>query len=167
MILGKTNLSVGQLPLFSPSVDGPAAAGDQSIRNCAQSLRSVRGRRPGSHPIFRSVFRLKPTEASSVPPMPAAQGLKPRGMTSRAGIVPISHTRTLSVRTADVADVAVALGGSRATFDGQDPSDRGRSAGPAGPLLRPTNIPYRLRSFNPNGLQGAKLGLHRSLASLT
>jgi len=93
--------------------------------------------------------------------------LKPTvGLTSRAGIVPISHTQdTFGPHGRHVIDVAIALGVVQSrTYDGRDPATGGVPLGWQGTgKTRPTNIPTDYTQFlNPNGLQGARLGLTRT-----
>jgi amidase len=92
-------------------------------------------------------------------------GIKPTvGLTSRAGIVPISHVQdTFGPHGRTVADAAVALGVVQSrTYDGRDPATGGVPLGWQGRFTRPTNIPTDYTQFlNPNGLQGARLGLTR------
>jgi amidase len=92
-------------------------------------------------------------------------GIKPTvGLTSRAGIVPISHTQdTFGPHGRYVADAAVALGVVQSrTFDGRDPATGGVPLGWQGRFTRPTNIPTDYTQFlNPHGLQGARLGVTR------
>jgi len=92
-------------------------------------------------------------------------GIKPTvGLTSRAGIVPISHTQdTFGPHGRSVADAAVALGVVQSrTYDGRDPATAGVPLGWQGRFSRPTNIPTDYTQFlDPNGLQGARLGLTR------
>ena len=92
--------------------------------------------------------------------------LKPTvGLTSRAGIVPISHTQdTFGPHGRHVIDVAIALGVVQSpTCDGRDPATCGVPLGWQGTgKTRPT-IPTDYTQFlNPNGLQGARLGLTRN-----
>ena len=85
------------------------------------------------------------------------------GLTSRAGVVPISHTQdTVGPHARTVADAAVALGVIQSrTFDSRDPATGGVPLGWTG-RTRPTNIPTDYTQFiNPNGLQGARLGVTR------
>jgi amidase len=93
-------------------------------------------------------------------------GLKPTvGLTSRAGVVPISHTQdTVGPHGRHVSDVAVALGVAQSrTYDGRDPATGGVPLGWQGRFTRPTNIPTDYTQFlNPNGLQGAILGVTRA-----
>ena len=68
------------------------------------------------------------------------------GLTSRAGVVPISHRKILSVshgRT--VADAAVALGVIQSrSFDGRDPATGGVPLGVARPIYLAGEYPKRL-----------------------
>jgi amidase len=63
-----------------------------------------------------------------------------------------------------VADAAVALGVVQSrTYDGRDPATGGVPLGWQGRFTRPTNIPTDYTQFlNPNGLQGAVLGVTRA-----
>ena len=92
-------------------------------------------------------------------------GIKPTvGLTSRAGIVPISHVQdTFGPHGRTVADAAAALGVVQSrTFDGRDPATGGVPLGWQGRFTRPTNIPTDYSQFlDPNGLKGARLGLTR------
>ncbi len=92
-------------------------------------------------------------------------GIKPTvGLTSRAGVVPISHTQdTVGPIARTVADAAAALGVIQSrTYDGRDPATGSVPLGWKG-RLRPTNIPTDYTQFlNPKGLQGARLGLTRA-----
>ncbi len=91
-------------------------------------------------------------------------GIKPTvGLTSRAGVVPISHTQdTVGPHGRTVADAAAVLGVIQSrTFDGRDPATGGVPLGATG-QKRPRNIPTDYTRFlNPNGLKGARLGLTR------
>jgi amidase len=92
-------------------------------------------------------------------------GIKPTvGLTSRAGVVPISHTQdTVGPLARTVADAAAALGVIQSrTYDGRDPATGSVPLGWKG-RPRPTNIPTDYTQFlNPSGLQGARLGLTRA-----
>ena len=89
-------------------------------------------------------------------------GIKPTvGLTSRAGVVPISHTQdTVGPHGRTVADAAAALGVIQSrTFDGRDAATGGVPLGWQGRFTRPTNIPTDYTKFlNPNGLRGTRLG---------
>ena len=92
-------------------------------------------------------------------------GIKPTvGLTSRAGVVPISHTQdTVGPHGRTVADAAIALGVIQSrTFDGRDPATGGVPLGWEG-RSRPTDIPSDYTQFlNPHALRGARLGLVRT-----
>jgi amidase len=87
------------------------------------------------------------------------------GLTSRAGIVPISHTQdTFGPHARTVADAAIALGVVQSvSSDGRDPATGGVPLGWQGTgKSRPTNIPTDYTKFlDPNGLKGAVLGITR------
>lgn len=93
-------------------------------------------------------------------------GIKPTvGLTSRAGIVPISHTQdTFGPHGRTVADAAVALGVVQSrTYDGRDPATGDLPLGRQGRFTRPKNIPADYTQFlDPHGLQGAVLGVTRA-----
>jgi amidase len=63
-----------------------------------------------------------------------------------------------------VADAAAALGVVQSrTYDGRDPATGGVPLGWQGRFSRPTNIPTDYTQFlNPNGLQGARIGVTRA-----
>jgi amidase len=89
-------------------------------------------------------------------------GIKPTvGLVSRAGVVPLSHTQdTPGPHARTVADAAIVLGAIQSkTFDGRDKATGGVPLGWSG-RTRPTNIPSDYTQFlNPDGLNGARLGL--------
>jgi amidase len=98
-------------------------------------------------------------------------GIKPTvGLTSRAGVVPITHIQdTVGVHGRTVADAAAALGVIQSrTSDGRDSATGGVPLGWRG-RSRPTNIPTDYTQFvNPNGLRGARIGITRvGLAGFT
>jgi amidase len=170
VILGKTNLSEWANFRSFESVSGWSGVGGQTNnpygidRNpCGSSAGS--GAAASSN--FASVSFGTETDGSIVCPANAngVVGLKPTvGLTSRAGIVPISHTQdTFGPHGRTVADAAVALGVVQSrTYDGRDPATGGVPLGWQGRFTRPTNIPTDYTQFlNPNGLQGAVLGVTR------
>jgi amidase len=170
VILGKTNLSEWANFRSFESVSGWSGRGGQTnnpygiARNpCGSSSGSA----AGVSSNFSAVSFGTETDGSIVCPanVSGVVGLKPTvGLTSRAGIVPISHTQdTFGPHGRYVADVAVALGVVQSrTFDGRDPATAGVPLGWQGRFTRPTNIPTDYTQFlNPNGLQGARLGLTR------
>ncbi len=171
VILGKTNLSEWANFRSFESVSGWSGRGGQTnnpygiARNpCGSSSGSA----AGVSSNFAAVSFGTETDGSIVCPANASGvvGLKPTvGLTSRAGIVPISHTQdTFGPHGRYVADVAVALGVVQSrTYDGRDPATGGVPLGWQGRFPRPTNIPTDYTQFlNPHGLQGARLGLTRA-----
>ena len=85
-------------------------------------------------------------------------------LTSRAGVVPISHTQdTVGPHGRTVADAAAALGVIQSrTFDGRDPATGGVPLGWRGRFTRPTNLPTDYTKFlDSNGLKGARIGITR------
>jgi amidase len=117
---------------------------------------------------FTAVSLGTETDGSIVCPANAngVVGIKPTvGLTSRAGVVPISHTQdTVGPHGRTVADAAAVLGVIQSRiFDGRDAATGGVPLGWQGTgKTRPTNIPTDYTQFvNPNGLQGAKLGVTR------
>ncbi len=171
VILGKTNLSEWANFRSFESISGWSGRGGQT-NNPYGITRNPCGSSAGSAAAVSSNFSAvsfgTETDGSIVCPANASGvvGLKPTvGLTSRAGIVPISHTQdTFGPHGRYVADVAVALGVVQSrTFDGRDPATGGVPLGWQGTgKTRPTNIPTDYTQFlNPNGLQGARLGLTR------
>jgi amidase len=170
VILGKTNLSEWANFRSFESISGWSGWGGQTNnpygidRNpCGSSAGSA----AGVSSNFTSVSFGTETDGSIVCPANAngVVGLKPTvGLTSRAGIVPISHTQdTFGPHGRYVADVAVALGVVQSrTYDGRDPATGGVPLGWQGRFTRPTNIPTDYTQFlNPHGLQGARIGVTR------
>ena len=171
VILGKTNLSEWANFRSFESISGWSGRGGQT-NNPYGIARNPCGSSAGSAAAVSSNFATvsfgTETDGSIVCPANASGvvGLKPTvGLTSRAGIVPISHTQdTFGPHGRYVADVAVALGVVQSrTSDGRDPATGGVPLGWQGTgKTRPTNIPTDYTQFlNPNGLQGATLGLTR------
>jgi amidase len=170
VILGKTNLSEWANFRSFESVSGWSGRGGQT-NNPYGINRNPCGSSSGSAAAasanFTAVSFGTETDGSIVCPanVNGVVGIKPTvGLTSRAGIVPISHVQdTFGPHGRTVADAAAALGvvQSRA-FDGRDPATGGVPLGWQGRFTRPTNIPTEYTQFlNPNGLQGSRLGLTR------
>lgn len=86
-------------------------------------------------------------------------GIKPTvGLTSRAGVVPISFTQdTVGTHGRTLADAAAVLG----ALTGPDPRDS-KTAGSVGHFSRD----YR-QFINPNGLAGARIGIARQFTGVT
>ena len=172
VILGKTNLSEWANFRSFESISGWSGRGGQT-HNPYGIDRNPCGSSSGSGAAasanFATVSLGTETDGSIVCPANAngVVGIKPTvGLTSRAGVVPISHTQdTVGVHGRTVADAAAALGVIQSrTFDGRDPATGGVPLGWQGTgRTRPTNIPTDYTQFvNANGLQGARLGVTRA-----
>jgi amidase len=177
VILGKTNLSEWANFRSFESISGWSAVGGQT-HNPYGIDRNPCGSSSGSGAAesanFATLSLGTETDGSVVCPANASGvvGIKPTvGLTSRAGVVPISHTQdTVGPHGRTVRDAAIALGVIQSrTFDGRDPATGGVPLGwcnpSAGPCTRtrPTNIPSDYTQFlNPHALQGARLGLVRT-----
>ena len=170
VILGKTNLSEWANFRSFESVSGWSGRGGQT-NNPYGINRNPCGSSSGSGAAVSSNFAAvsfgTETDGSIVCPANAngVVGIKPTvGLTSRAGIVPISHVQdTFGPHGRTVADAAIALGVVQSrTFDGRDPATGGVPLGWQGRFTRPTNIPTDYTQFlDPHGLRGARLGLTR------
>jgi amidase len=171
VILGKTNLSEWANFRSFESVSGWSAVGGQT-HNPYGLDRNPCGSSAGSGAAESANFTTlsfgTETDGSIVCPANANNvvGIKPTvGLTSRAGVVPISHTQdTVGPHGRTVADAATALGVIQSrTFDGRDAATGGVPLGWQGRFTRPTNIPTDYTKFlNPNGLKGTRLGLVRA-----
>jgi amidase len=169
VVLGKTNLSEWANFRSFNSVSGWSAVGGQT-NNPYGINRNPCGSSAGSGAAatanFAAVSLGTETDGSIVCPGNAngVVGIKPTvGLTSRAGVVPISHTQdTVGPHGRTVADAAVALSVIQSrTSDGRDPATAGVPLGWQG-RTRPTNIPADYTQFlNRDGLRGARLGLTR------
>jgi amidase len=171
VILGKTNLSEWANFRSFESVSGWSGRGGQT-HNPYGTDRNPCGSSSGSAAAasanFAAVSFGSETDGSIVCPGNAngVAAIKPTvGLTSRAGVVPISHTQdTIGPHGRTVADAAAALSVIQSrTFDGRDPATGGVPLGWQGTgRTRPTNIPTDYTQFvNPNGLLGARLGVTR------
>jgi amidase len=172
VILGKTNLSEWANFRSFESISGWSGRGGQT-NNPYGINRNPCGSSSGSAAAvsanFAAVSFGTETDGSIVCPANASGvvGIKPTvGLTSRAGVVPISHTQdTVGVHGRTVADAASALGVIQSvSFDGRDPATGGVPLGWQGTgRTRPTNIPTDYTRFvNPSGLKGARLGITRA-----
>jgi len=172
VILGKTNLSEWANFRSFESISGWSGRGGQT-HNPYGIDRNPCGSSSGSGAAvsanFAAVSFGSETDGSIVCPANAngVVGIKPTvGLTSRAGVVPISHTQdTVGPHGRTVADAAAALGVIQSrTFDGRDLATAGVPLGWQGTgKTRPKNIPTDYTKFvNPQGLQGAKLGVTRA-----
>ena len=171
VILGKTNLSEWANFRSFESISGWSGRGGQT-NNPYGIDRNPCGSSSGSGAAasanFAAVSFGTETDGSIVCPGNAngVAAIKPTvGLTSRAGVVPISHTQdTVGPHGRTVADAAAALGVAQSrTFDGRDPATGGVPLGSQGSgRSRPKNIPTDYTQFlDPNGLQGARLGITR------
>jgi amidase len=166
VILGKTTLSEWANFRSFESISGWSGRGGQA-HNPYGIDRNPCGSSSGSGAAasanFATVSFGSETDGSIVCPGNAngVVAIKPTvGLTSRAGVVPISHTP--HART--VADAAAALSVIESlTFDGRDPATGSVPLGWRGRFNRPTNIPSDYTKFlDPHGLQGARIGITRA-----
>jgi amidase len=171
VILGKTTLSEWANFRSFESISGWSGRGGQA-HNPYGIDRNPCGSSSGSGAAASSNFATvslgSETDGSIVCPGNAngVVGLKPTvGLTSRAGVVPISHTQdTIGPHTRTVADAAAALSVIQSvSSDGRDPATGGVPLGWQGTgKTRPTNIPTDYTKFlDPHGLKGAVLGITR------
>jgi amidase len=170
VIIGKTNLSEWANFRSFESISGWSGRGGQT-NNPYGINRNPCGSSSGSGAAASANFAVlalgSETDGSIVCPSNAngLVGIKPTvGLTSRAGVVPISHTQdTVGPLARTVADAAALLGVIQSqTSDGRDPATGSVPLGWKG-RARPTNIPTDYTQFlNPKGLEGARLGLTRA-----
>ncbi|HEY9288241.1 MAG TPA: amidase family protein, partial [Candidatus Dormibacteraeota bacterium] len=172
VILGKTNLSEWANFRSFESISGWSGRGGQT-NNPYGINRNPCGSSSGSAAAvsanFTAVSLGTETDGSIVCPANAngVVGIKPTvGLTSRAGVVPISHTQdTVGIHGRTVADAAAALGVIQSIgSDGRDPATGGVPLGWHGTgKTRPTNLPTDYTQFlSAKGLKGARLGLTRA-----
>jgi amidase len=172
VILGKTNLSEWANFRSFESISGWSGRGGQT-NNPYGINRNPCGSSSGSAAAasgnFAAVSLGTETDGSVVCPANAngVAGIKPTvGLTSRAGVVPISHTQdTVGVHGRTVADAAATLGVIQSPgSDGRDAATGGVPLGWQGTgRTRPTSIPTDYTQFvDANGLKGARLGLTRA-----
>jgi len=181
VILGKTNLSEWANFRSFESISGWSGRGGQT-NNPYGIDRNPCGSSSGSGAAatanFAGVSFGSETDGSIVCPGNAngVAAIKPTvGLTSRAGVVPISHTQdTVGPHARTVADAAAALGAIQSrSSDGRDPATAGVPLGWQGtgktrpPPCSGNNtkgcIPADYTQFvNPNGLSGARLGVTRA-----
>jgi len=171
VILGKTNLSEWANFRSFESISGWSGIGGQT-NNPYGIDRNACGSSSGSGAAasanFAAVSFGTETDGSIVCPGNAngVAAIKPTvGLTSRAGVVPISHTQdTVGPHCRKIADCAAAL--SVAQSRSSDNRDRATAGVPLGwqgtGKSRPTNIPTDYTKFlDPHGLKGAVLGITR------
>src|SRR5207302_4337873 len=171
VILGKTNLSEWANFRSFESISGWSGRGGQT-NNPYGIDRNPCGSSSGSGAAasanFAAVSLGTETDGSVVCPANAngVVGIKPTvGLTSRAGVVPISHTQdAVGVHGRTVADAAVTLGVIQSrTSDGRDAATAGVPLGwQVQSKARPSNLPADYTQFlSSTGLKGARLGLTR------
>jgi amidase len=170
VILGKTNLSEWANFRSFNSSSGWSAVGGQT-HNPYGLNRNPCGSSSGSGAAasanFAAVSLGTETDGSIVCPGNAngVVAIKPTvGLTSRAGVVPISHTQdTVGPHARTVADAAIALSVIQSrTPDARDSATAGVPLGWQG-RARPSNVPADYTRFlDRDGLRGARLGLTRS-----
>ena len=176
VILGKTNLSEWANFRSFESISGWSGRGGQT-HNPYGIDRNPCGSSAGSAAAvsanFAAVSFGTETDGSIVCPANAngVVGIKPTvGLTSRAGVVPITHVQdTVGPHGRTVADAAIALGVLQSrSFDGRDPATGSVPLGWTG-RSRPTTIPSDYTQFlDPHGLKGARIGLTQAgLAGFT
>jgi amidase len=170
VILGKTTLSEWANFRSFESISGWSGRGGQA-HNPYGIDRNPCGSSSGSGAAasanFATISIGSETDGSIVCPANAngVVGIKPTvGLTSRAGVVPISHTQdTIGPHARTVADAAAALSVIQSrTFDGRDPATGGVPLGWRNRFSRPSTIPTDYTKFlDPNGLKGARIGITR------
>jgi amidase len=170
VILGKTTLSEWANFRSFESISGWSGRGGQA-HNPYGIDRNPCGSSSGSGAAasanFATVSFGSETDGSIVCPGNAngVVAIKPTvGLTSRAGVVPISHTQdTVGPHARTVADAAAALSVIQSrSYDGRDAATGGVPLGWRARFARPTNIPTDYTQFlNPNGLKGARIGITR------
>ena len=170
VILGKTNLS--EWANFRSFFSTSGWSGRGGLTNNPYSLdRNACGSSSGSAAAvsanFTAVSFGSETDGSIVCPgnVNSVVGIKPTvGLTSRSGVVPISHTQdTVGPHGRTVADAAAALNVvvSR-TPDPNDPATSGVPLGWQGTGRSRPTLPADYTAFlNPNGLNGARIGTTR------
>jgi amidase len=159
VILGKANLSEWANFRSSHSTSGWSARGGQ-CRNPYALDRTPCGSSSGSAAAVSANLCAAAvgteTDGSIVCPASACGvvGIKPTvGLTSRAGVVPISHSQdTVGPHARTVADAAALLG----AMVGVDPRDRATEAGEGRSFSDYT------RFLDPSGLRGARIGVPRT-----
>ncbi len=169
VILGKTNLS--EWANFRSFFSTSGWSGRGGLAHNPYSLdRNACGSSSGSGAAasanLTAVSLGSETDGSIVCPanVNGVVGLKPTvGLTSRAGVVPISHVQdTVGPHTRTVADAAAVLSVIQSRIgDGRDPATGGVPLGWRG-RSRPTNLPADYTQFlDTNGLRGARIGVTR------
>ncbi len=180
VILGKTNLS--EWANFRSTHSSSGWSGRGGLTHNPYSLdRNACGSSSGSGAAasanFAAISFGSETDGSIVCPgsVNGVAGFKPTiGVVSRTGVVPISHTQdTVGPHGRTVADAVIALNAiASRTPDPNDPATAGVPLGwqACNPVCNGTPLPGKNRPalpanysafLNPNGLNGARLGLTR------
>ncbi len=171
VILGKTNLSEWANFRSFESFSGWSGRGGQTHNAYFMDLNpcgSSSGSAAAASANFAAVSFGSETDGSIVCPGNAngVVAIKPTvGLTSRAGVVPISHTQdTVGPHARTVADAAAALSVIQSrTSDGRDAATGSVPLGWRARFPRPADIPTDYTKFvNPNGLMGARIGITRA-----
>jgi amidase len=175
VILGKTNLSEWANFRSFNSTSGWSGRG-RLTRNPYSLDRNACGSSSGSGAAasanFSAVSIGTETNGSIVCPasVNGVVGIKPTvGLTSRAGVVPISHVQdTIGPHTRTVADGAAVLGAIvSASADKDDPATADVPLGWKGTGKTRPAIPTDYTQFvQANGLQGARIGVVRPVSFL-
>ena len=170
VILGKTNLSEWANFRSFHSSSGWSGRGGQCHNPYAiewNPCGSSSGSGAATSANFTAVSIGTETDGSIVCPANnnGVVGIKPTvGLVSRAGVVPISHTQdTIGPHARTVADAATVLNAIiQRTPDPRDPATSTVPLGQAGIGKRPdlSKIDYT-QFLNPNGLNGARIGVSR------
>ena len=169
VILGKTNLSEWANFRSFHSTSGWSGRGGQ-CNNPYAIDRNPCGSSSGSGAAVSANLTVvalgSETDGSIVCPssLSGVVGIKPTvGLTSRAGVVPISHTQdTVGPHARTVADAAAVLTViASQTFDGRDAATGGVPLGLRGVATRPTLPTDYTRFVNADGLRGARIGTTR------
>src|SRR5207249_5531903 len=171
VLLGKTNLS--EWANFRSFYSSSGWSGRGGLTHNPYSLdRNGCGSSTGSAVAvaanFAAVSIGTETDGSIVCPgnVNSVVGIKPTvGLTSRSGVVPISHTQdTIGPHARTVADAAAVLSVIASHgFDGRDPATGSVPLGWRGRFTRPANLPADYTQFlNPHGLSGTRIGVTRA-----
>ena len=162
VILGKANLSEWANFRSTKSTSGWSARGGQ-CRNPYDDSRNPGGSSSGSGAAVSANLAAAAlgteTDGSIVNPSGACGivGIKPTvGLSSRAGVIPISHTQdTVGPMARTVADAAAVLG-ALTMVDGRDAATRAKK--------RSVHGDYR-HFLDADGLWGARIGVARTVVS--
>lgn len=162
VILGKANLSEWANYRSTESTSGWSARGGQ-CRNPYDLSRNPGGSSSGSGAAVSANLAAaalgSETDGSIVNPSGACGivGIKPTvGLSSRAGVIPISHTQdTVGPMARTVADAAAVLG-ALTTADGRDAATAAK-----GRRVHNDYLPF----LEADGLRGARIGVARKVVS--